>query len=197
MGAARPCGRRPARGVVLTADPGPPGETRREREERIYARAEEKLARVNARRVRRGPETLLAVLIAMCLAVGLVAAVDLRRLQTPRGTALAWTGAAVFGDCTAYGKLSADLPGATADPRPERERCLALRRATEQSRADASAIGIDLVRVEPAPGDAATAQVRVSRRDGETTVPLQMRREGAGWVVLRTAETCAAVGGCP
>lgn len=174
-------------------------ESRREREERIYAAAEQKLERVNARRVRRGPETLLAVLIGLSLAVGVVAAVDLRRLNTPSGTALAWTGAVVFGDCTAYEKLSAAEPGLAPPAGPaRRERCLDLRRRTEASRSNASQIGIDLLPgTVTETGDEASAQVRLTRPDGERVVPLQMRREDGGWVVLRAPEACAAVGGCP
>jgi len=50
-------------------------------------------------------------MIAPVLAVGVVAAVDLRRLQTPHGTALAWTGAAIFGDCTLSGAVAATVAG--------------------------------------------------------------------------------------
>jgi len=67
--------------------------------------------------VRRGPEVLVGVL---ALGVGVVAAVDLRRLMTPTGTALAWTGAAVFGDGTAYERLSVAEPCATPDDRSVR-----------------------------------------------------------------------------
>ena len=171
-------------------------ETRREREDRIYAAAEQKLERVNARRVRRGPETLIAVLVVMSLAVGVVAAVDLRRLNTPRGAALAWTGAAVFGDCTAYEELAIPEPTPIPPVPTERERCLELRQRTEGNRAQASSIGIDLVSVSPQSEDRAVAEVEIRRPDGSLRVPLQLRRQGDGWGVVVTRELCEAVG-CP
>jgi hypothetical protein len=171
-------------------------ETRREREDRIYAAAEQKLERVNARRVRRGPETLIAVLVVMSLAVGIVAAIDLRRLNTPRGTALAWTGAAVFGDCTAYDELSIPSPAAIPPVPTGQERCLALRRATESDRANASSIGIDLVGVTTVSEDRAVAEVEIRRPEGIVRAPLQLRRQGDGWGVVVTQELCAQLG-CP
>ena len=171
-------------------------ETRREREERIYAAAEQKLERVNARRVRRGPETLVAVLVVMCLAVGIVAAVDLRRLNTPRGAALAWTGAAVFGDCTAYDALSIPQPTPIPPVPSERERCLELRSATQANRESASSIGIDLVGVTVEGEDRAVAEVEIRRLEGTLRVPLQLRRQGDGWGVVVTQELCEQVG-CP
>jgi len=71
----------------------------------------------------------LGTLLALTLAVGTIAAIDLRRLQTPRGTALAWTGAAVFGDCTAYLALSVPDPAA-----PQEVRSDPLRRAVGPDR---------------------------------------------------------------
>lgn len=167
-------------------------ETREERAERVYARAEQSLVAVNERRVRRGPETLLAVLVALCLAVGVVAAIDLRRLMTPRGTALAWTGAAVFGDCTAYQALSVPDTG-IREERTDGELCRDLARRTEQARREPTSIGIELLSVEQA-GRTATAQVRLTRSGDAKTTVLQLQRRGDGWVVLRTADTCAAVG---
>lgn len=173
---------------------GPRPETRREGEERLYARAEQKLEKTKARRIRRGPETLIAVLIGLSLTAGAVAVVDLRRLMTPRGTALAWTGAAVFGDCTAYEALSTAAPSGPTDLRKERARCLDLRRSTAPNREEASRIGIDLQTVEQQSRRQATAQMRISRPDEVRVVLLRMQRKGDGWAVLRTGETCAAVG---
>lgn len=119
---------------------------------------------------------------------------DLRRLMTPRGTALAWTGAAVFGNCPAYEALSTATPPGPTDLRGGRERCLDLRRRTAPSRENASQIGIDLQAVDRQSKRQATAQLRISGPDGERVVVLRMQRRGDGWVVLRTQETCAAVG---
>ena len=132
------------------------------------------------------------MLVVLSLAVGTVAAIDLRRLQTPRGTALAWTGAAVFGDCTAYDRLS-------IAPEPERRSdaaiCRALTASTAEARAAASTIGIELESVEQR-GREATARVAIRRGDDETSVDLPMRRKGDGWAVVLTDEVCRVVG-CP
>jgi hypothetical protein len=170
-------------------------ETREERIDRLYAQAEEKLEVVKAKRVQRGPISLIVVCLGVSLLVGIVAAVDLRRLQSPRGTALAWTGAAVFGDCTAYLRLSVADPVATVqDRRSEVELCRDLRAQTEQAREDSPSIGIlagDDVSVQ---GDRAEIEIEVSRPARTRSVVLQLRRAGDGWVVVRTAATCLAVG---
>ena len=120
--------------------------------------------------------------------------VDLRRLMTPRGTALAWTGAAVFGDCTAYEALSTAAPSGPTDLRKERQRCLDLRRHTAPSREQAARIGIDLETAEQQSKRQATAQMRITRPEGVRVVLLRLQRKGDGWAVLRTEETCSAVG---
>lgn len=167
-------------------------ETREERAARVYAQAEQSLVAVNERRVRRGPETLVAVLVVLCLAVGVVAAVDLRRLMTPRGTALAWTGAAVFGDCTAYQALSIPDTG-VREERTDGELCSDLFRSTEQARREPTRIRIELLTVA-VDGRRATARMGITRPGAATTAELQLVRSGDGWAVLRSAATCAAVG---
>lgn len=134
------------------------------------------------------------MLIVLSLAVAAVAVVDLRRLMTPRGTALAWTGAAVFGNCKAYEELSAAAPSGPTDLRQERARCNDLRRTTAPSRRDASKIGIDLQAAAKQSKRQATAQVQITRPEGVQVVLLRLQRKGHGWAVLRTEETCAAVG---
>jgi hypothetical protein len=162
--------------------------------EQRYAQAEEKLEDIKAQRVARGPVSLIGVLLALCLAVGITAAVDLRRLQTPRGTALAWTGAAVFGDCTAYLELSVPDPGAVVpDRRSDGELCRDLRARTEAARSDAPRIAITAGQ-STVSGRQARVPVVVARPDAERRVELRLRREGAGWVVVRTAATCLAIG---
>lgn len=162
--------------------------------EAAYARAEGKLDAYYAARRRRGPVVLLATVLVLTLAVGVIAAVDLRRLQTPRGTALAWTGAAVFGDCTAYDRLSVRDPDAL---RPERrtdsEVCRDLRRQTADARENAARIGLDVTSVARR-GREATVGVEVRRPDGTDRVDLPLVRRGDGWAVVRTPEVCLAVG---
>lgn len=162
--------------------------------EQAYARAEEKLDGYYATRRRRGPPILLGTLLALTLAVGLVAAVDLRRLQTPSGTALAWTGATVFGDCTAFLDLS--TPDAAApDRRTDDELCAALRQRSSVNRDTAAQIAIDLQEVRQV-GAEATAVLSVRRPGRSDDVTLTMRRRGGGWVVVRTPGACLALG-CP
>ena len=130
------------------------------------------------------------MLVVLSLAVGIVAAIDLRRLQTPRGTALAWTGAAVFGDCTAYDRLSI---APDSETRSEAAVCRDLRAATADARAAAATTGIDVLSVDQSGRDA-TVEVQVRRGDDETSVELPLRRKGDGWGVVLTDEVCRVVG---
>ena len=169
-------------------------ETRDERVERLYAQAEQKLEGARASTAARGPVSLIAVLLALCLAVGITAAVDLRRLQTPRGAALGWTGAAVFGDCNAYLRLSVPDPDAVVpDRRSDAELCRELRARTEVARVEAPRIAITAGEASVR-GREAEVPVVVSRPDAERSVTLRLRRQGDAWVVVRTASTCLAIG---
>lgn len=153
--------------------------------EQRYAELERSLGPQKARSIARGPIGLIGVCVALSLAVGTVAAVDLRRLQTPRGTALAWTGAAVFGDCTAYARLSfGDFDERT---------CRDLLAATEPARQGSSQYGIDVVTVEQR-GREATVEVEVRTPEGTERVDLPLRRKGDGWAVELTDEVCDVVG---
>lgn len=169
-------------------------ETREERVERLYAQAEQKLEGAKAKQVARGPVSLIAVLLGLSLAVGVVAAVDLRRLQSPRGAALGWTGAAVFGDCVAYLRLSVPDPSAVVpDSRSDAELCRDLRASTELARAEALRIAIDAGPTTIRDGQAQVPVV-VTRPDVGRSVTLQLRRQGDGWVVVRDAPTCLTIG---
>ena len=164
-----------------------------ERLRRLYARAETKHEGNRARGARRGPVLLIAVLLGLCLAVAVTAVVDFRRLATPRGTALAWTNAAVFGDCPTYRRLSVPDPATAPDRRTPDALCRDLRRQTDAARSNAPAIGIDVRGVEQ-DGDRATVVVELRRPSGDAQVRLRLRRDGDDWVVVRTAATCLAVG---
>jgi hypothetical protein len=165
---------------------------------RRFAQLETSLEPQRQRSVARGPIGLIAVLAVLCLAVGLVAAVDLRRLQTPEGTALAWTGATVFGDCTAFERRSVPVPG-RPDPRSAEQRCADLQEQTQPAREQSASYSIEVLSVQERER-AATVRVRVGRPAGtrtETrTVDLLLEQRDEGWVVLRTAEACRAVR-CP
>lgn len=185
-------------GVRLSQPAAPPpgelpAETARQRADRIYAASEASLQGYYATRRRRGPPILLATVLVLTLAVAIVVAVDLRRLQTPRGTALAWVGAAIFGGCQNYDELSVAAPGATPDPRSDRARCLALTRQTEANRRQAARITIDAGRVVQQ-GRRATVEMTVVRPDaGRFLLSVPLRRAGDGWVVVRTPAVCRAV----
>jgi hypothetical protein len=167
---------------------------RAERVERAYALAEVKNEARKEATIRRGPVSLIVVCLGFALLVGITAAVDLRRLQTPEGTALAFAGAAVFGDCNAYRRLALR---AADDDRDEDERCLEIRRATQDARDRPADVEIELVSAQEE-GDTARAVVRVRRPgdDESEDVPLSMRPRGGGWVVELTERTCAVLA-CP
>lgn len=160
-------------------------------QEQRWASAERVLDVQAARRIRRTPGVVIGILALLVLAVGLTAAVDLRRLQTPRGTALAWTEAAVFGDCHAFLSLSrADDPA--TDRRTDDDICRALRKATAAARNDASRISLHATDVTRT-GRSATAAVEVRGPEGTRTATLHLVRSGRGWVVLRSAAACGEV----
>ena len=168
--------------------------TRSERDRR-YALAERSLEAAAARRVRRTPAVLLALLALLVLGVGLVASADLLRLQTPRGTALAWTEAAVFGDCRGYDQLSVRPPGepATTDRRTGAQRCTALRERSLEARLHSGSIRLDAVSVTRSAA-AATVEVRLTRAGAASTTALSLVRRGDGWAVVRDEVTCRQIG---
>lgn len=135
---------------------------------------------------------LLAVVNALVFAVALVATVDLRRLQTPGGTALRWVQAAVFGDCDDYLEFSLPAPD-VKDPRSPNELCTDLRQATAKARAEQFRIGLHLTGVTEAVSTA-TAQVSLTRDGIPTRMEVSLVRSGGRWRVLRDAATCGSVG---
>ena len=140
--------------------------------EERWARSEQELYTKTAVRLRRTPGIVIGILALLILAVGLTSAVDLRRLQTPRGAALAWVESAVFGDCRAFLALSRPV---AAEPRSSDELCSALRRRTASARATLSGIRIELGQVRQQ-GPAASVRVVVGRQDGVREVPLRLVR---------------------
>jgi len=177
----------PAPGTVGIAAAGLDAPTIEQR----YAAAEARLEAARARRVRRTPVVLVALVGLLVLACGLVAAYDLRRLQTPRGTALAWTEAAVFGECTGYGRLSVAAAGRLPDPRGEAQRCADLRRATAGARAEQASLAIRSGAAVRR-GRSAEVPVTVVRRSGTRDAVLHLVRQDHGWAVVRDEAACAA-----
>lgn len=150
-------------------------------QEQRWAVAERTLDVQAARRVRRTPGVVVGVTGLLVLAVAVTAAVDLQRLKTPRGAALAWAQAAAFGDCRAYRVLSTPAPGLS---------CRELRDATADARAHPADVALRAVSVR---AYGATADVTVEVRDhgGSRTVALHLVRRHGDWLV-RTPP-----GGCP
>ncbi|HUR14386.1 MAG TPA: hypothetical protein VM097_07820 [Mycobacteriales bacterium] len=144
------------------------------------------------RRARRQRLLLLVVVNALVLAIALVAAVDLRRLATPGGTALRWVQAAVFGDCADYLEFSVATAD-VSDSRSPDELCQDLRQATAQARADQLRIGLHLGAVSH-DDRTATASVTLTRDGAPTALKVRLVRDEGRWRVLRDAATCASVG---
>lgn len=142
--------------------------------------------------MRRQTATLLLVVNVLVLGIGVVAAVDLRRLATPEGTALRWVQAAVFGDCDDYLRFSVPDP-ALPERRAEQELCQDLRQATALARRQSLTIGLAVATVERT-GSRATVSVVLRRAEREVALTVHLVRRSAGWRVLRDAGTCASVG---
>jgi hypothetical protein len=160
-------------------------------QEQRWATAERTLDVQAARRIRRTPGVVIGITALLVLAVGVTAAVDLRRLQTPRGAALAWVEAATFGDCRAFLSLSRPNDPA-AEGRTDDEMCASLRAATASARADASRIALRplLVTVHGRTADV-VVEVRTPAADRHVTVHLV--HQGHDWIVLREAGACGDV----
>lgn len=142
-------------------------------------------------KARRQPLLLIALLNVLILAVAGTAVVDLRRLATPQGAALAWTQAALFGDCTAYARLSL-APG---DRRSQEQLCGPLRAGTATNRTQVARIGLRPGGAQVS-GRTATVRVRLQRAGQDSVVVLHLLRRGSRWRVVRDAVSCALVA-CP
>ncbi len=152
-------------------------------------REAEALAEARRRvKMRRQPWLLLGLVNVLIIGTGLTAAVDLRRLQTPGGAALAWTQAAVFGDCEDY--LSFSLPqDGLEDRRTPVELCQDLRAATAQARAQSLTIGLTRGRVTQT-GDRASVDLVVTRQAVPLSVTVSMVRDDGQWKVVRDDDAC-------
>jgi hypothetical protein len=155
------------------------GEARRER---AYARLEAQHEQRRVRTARRGPVSLIAVCLGVALVVGVTAAIDLRRLRTPEGTAVAWTGAAVFGDCTGYRELGPEL---------DQQACRDLREATREARERPDVeISARSARVR---GDRAEVALEVVRRGVPQRLAVPLVRVDGRWRAAPDDALCAVV----
>jgi len=157
-----------------------------------WQRAEIEAEATRRRKARRQPLLLIGLINVLVLAVAATAVVDLRRLGTPQGTALAWTQAAVFGDCSDYLRLSVPA-GTNADRRTAEQLCADLRQATSTARTNSARIAL-----RPAGssvrGGTATVRIGLEQTARRRVVVLDLRRSGGTWRVLRDATTCGSVG---
>jgi hypothetical protein len=139
----------------------------------------------------RQPLVLIALVNVLILGIASVAVIDLRRLQTPGGTALRWLQAAVFGSCDDYLTYSvADRP----DPRSRDQLCQDLRASTQQARKQALSIGLALRRVAPVEAGGDQVDIALTREGVTTTVVMHLVRREGRWRVLRDELTCRSVG---
>lgn len=158
-----------------------------ERYRRLEAEAEE----VRRRKQRRQPLILIALVNTLILLTGVTVTLDLRRLQTPGGTSLAWVQAAVFGDCEKYRTYSvADPVSAAPDSRTPDERCRDLRAATATARADSIRVKLTLGDVRR-DGDTAQVTVALTQNGKDQQLSLHLVRSGGRWRVVRDAAVCA------
>lgn len=157
-----------------------------ERYRRLEAEAEE----ARRRKLRRQPLILIGLVNVLILLTAVTVTVDLRRLQTPGGTSLAWVQAAVFGDCEKYRAYSvADPASAAPDRRTTQERCRDLRASTARARADSIRVRLTLAGVSRS-GDDARAVVLLTQDKQEKRLSLRLVRRGGRWRVVRDAEVC-------
>lgn len=154
-------------------------------QEQRWATAERTLDASAARRIRRTPWIIIGIVALLVLAVGITAAVDLRRLQTPRGAALAWTEAATFGNCRAFFALSRPSDP-LADRRTDDDLCRALRDASAPARADVTRVSIT-PRSVVQHGRSAVVLLDVRDPRGTRTIRLDLVHRGNDWLVLRGA----------
>ena len=158
--------------------------------EERWAAAERTLERGQRKRMRRTPGVVVGITGLLVLAVGVTAAVDLHRLQTPRGASLAWTEAAVFGNCRAYLALSQPVG---REARSDDTVCRALHARTADARDNPDRFDVEAGAVEQS-GRTAKVLVRVRRPDATTQVALHLVRRGNDWLVLLDKAACGQVG---
>lgn len=147
---------------------------------------------LSSTRTTRQAVSLIVVVNLLVLGIGLVGAVDLRRLRTPGGTALRWVQAAVFGLCGDYLMFSVPA-GDVPDSRSSAELCHDLRAATAQARSDQLKIGLHLGAVVQHAHDA-TVSVVLTRDGAPTDLSLHLVQRQGHWRVLRDEATCGSVG---
>jgi hypothetical protein len=128
----------------------------------------------------------------LLLGIAVTAVLDLRRLQTPGGTALVWAQSAVFGECGDYVKYSVPDPS-VPDERSTTQLCQDLRAATATARGEPLKVGLILGRVQRA-GNRARVELVLTRAGVSTRVAVRLASTGGRWRVVRDALTCGSLG---
>ena len=141
-------------------------------------------------KARRQGVILLVVVNVLVLATAATAAVDLRRLRTPEGTALLWAHAAILGNCDDY--LAFSVAGQTrADARTPAELCRDLRASRDP--AHSLTTGIRLAGVLRR-GHGAEVQIVLTNGHRPVQVALRLVERGGRWRVVRDDQACASMG---
>lgn len=152
-----------------------------------YAEQESAAELKRRAKLRRQPLILIALTAGLVIGTGVVASVDLRRLQTPQGVALRWTQAAVFGDCDDYLHYSTGPLD-----RPRADVCQSLRANTQEARQDNLQIGLS-VKAVTTRGSSARVVLEISRKGDVREAQLDLQRLGGRWQVVRDDLSCAVV----
>jgi hypothetical protein len=160
--------------------------------EERYVEAERASEAKRQARARRQPLILIVLVNVLVIAIGATAVIDLRRLETPGGTALRWAQAAVFGDCSDY--LTYSVPDAAVqDSRSDDQLCQDLRAATAAARNETLRIGLTLGRVLGT-GDRAEVELVLTRKGVVNHVSMRVAKSGGHWRVVRDGLTCGSIG---
>lgn len=146
-----------------------------------------------ARQVRRTPVVVVGLLVVLTFAVGITAAIDLRRLDTPAGAAQGWVTATLSGDCARYELLS--TPG-SPETRSEEQLCDALADSAREGLAAAVRTRVRVVGDVVQEGPSARVSVELAPEGGTAVVKELRLVDRDRWRVLRDAAACELVR-CP
>lgn len=151
---------------------------------------ERKNERRTAKQVRRTPVVVVGLIVVLTFAVGVTAAIDLRRLDTPAGAAQGWITATLTGDCARYRLLSTpDVP----EPRSDEELCEDLAEAAAEGLPAAVRTRVRVVGDVEQEGGLARVSVELAP-DGRAPEVVELRLvDRDRWRVVRDAEACRLV----
>lgn len=151
---------------------------------------ERKNERRTAGQVRRTPAVVVGLVVVLTFAVGITAAIDLRRLDTPAGAAQGWVTATLAGDCDRYRLLS--TPD-VAESRSDDELCDDLAEAAAAGRPAAVRTRVRVVGDVEVEGDRARVRVELAPDAAAPRVVDLQLVDRDRWRVVRDAEACRLV----